>query len=112
MRKVLWLVAAVGAMLFCSCEVPEAEPRLAPVNVFPNPFTNQVGIFINELPAGSSASLRFVNDTNDELFEADQLQSGGVFFLDLSDEPSGLYFLEVEIAGETEVITALKLEVE
>ncbi|MEM6396773.1 MAG: T9SS type A sorting domain-containing protein [Bacteroidota bacterium] len=110
MHRLIGLVVMAIGLSLGSCEPPEIEPRKFSVDVFPNPFFDLVQINAFSLPPDEIVSIRFVNEEDEPFIEIDEVRSGDFFSVNLSEEPSGLYFLEIDNGSETEVVQVIKGE--
>ncbi len=73
------------------------------INLFPNPSTGVFNLNI-ALEAQKDINVKIVNTLGQTVQQFAEVNSnGGMFVLDLSDQPNGVYFVEVTAGGETSV---------
>jgi hypothetical protein len=71
-------------------------------NVFPNPAAESTTIRLDETPAANPVHLSLLR-SNGQVLETATF-SGATYRLDLSDSPSGLYFVRLQQEGRTQVL--------
>lgn len=82
----------------------QSHNELDRVSVYPNPFTDQIHLSISE-SYNKEVSVKIINLLGEEIFESSE-NPGTLKNIDLSDQPSGIYFIRVEDGRD---IVSLKL---
>jgi len=79
------------------------EESINAVSIYPNPTSD--GIFTVDLAGGSNADVKVVNSLGGVVYEG---ESSSMSTIDISQQPSGLYFVVVNSNGETSTKKLIK----
>ncbi len=86
-----------------STSIPQQTSLSSLINVFPNPSTGAFNLNI-ALESQKDVNVKIVNTLGQTVQQfAERNTYGGLYTLDMNEQPNGVYFVEVTAGGETSV---------
>ena len=76
------------------------------VSIFPNPTADQIALDLSQID--SAVDIRLFNLSGQEVLEYSRIANQSNLIIDLSDHPSGIYFLQVEDGNQRTVKKVIK----
>ena len=91
-----------------SCNKVIQEVELPPFTAYPNPFIDQVGFYFDPNRFQNAPVFFRISDGKKNNLLTTETTTNGPLILNLSDYEEGIYYVEMEIAGQTFNSTILK----
>lgn len=108
MQKTFFLLLATCWLFSCNKVIEEVE--LPPFSVSPNPFTNFVNIYFDGQRYPNSAAVIRVLDGKEKPLVSMETLTTNALAVDLSSYDAGIYYLEMEVEGQSFTLPILKTE--